>query len=308
MTAGLDAWIVPLTDAVIVIFLVALGANLGSFLNVVVHRLPRGESVVRGGSRCPSCGAAIRWHDNVPVVGWLALGGRCRDCRRPISPRYPLVEAAAAAIVGAVASVELLSGGRNLPGEMSLGRRAGGDLLILNPDWWLIAACALHCAVLVTLLAWALLDRDGQPVPTPWLVAAMAIMVVAAVALPGVQPVGAGFGPQQGPLRQLVGSAAGIVVGGVVGRLLGGRTAAAMLAVVGAALGWQAALATAAIAAIVHGVRRLSAAVAGPSWRPAGIAADILVAAVAHQIGWRFVHQGWRLIESCIVSALGGHS
>lgn len=308
MNAGLDAWIVPLTDAVIVIFLVALGANIGSFLNVVVHRLPRGESVVHGGSRCPSCGAAIRWHDNVPVVGWLALGGRCRDCRQPIAPRYPLVEAAAAAIVGGVASVELLSGGRNLPGAASFGRRAGGDLLILHPDWWLIAACAVHCAVLVTLLAWALLDRDGQPVPRRWLAAMLAIVVVAAATVPGVQPVGAGFGPQQGLLRAVVGSAAGIGLGAIVGRLLGGPTPGAMLALVGGALGWQAALASGAIAVIVHGVRRLVATVAGPSWRPAGIAADILFAAVAHQIGWRFIHQGWRLVESCIVSALGGHS
>jgi hypothetical protein len=108
--------IVPVTDGLAVAFLFVLGANLGSFLNVLAHRLPRGLSVVRGGSRCPACGAAIRWHDNVPVVGWLALGGRCRDCRVGIPSRYPLVEAACAVLVGGVASVELLTGGATLPG------------------------------------------------------------------------------------------------------------------------------------------------------------------------------------------------
>ena len=69
-----------------------LGLAIGSFLNVVVHRVPRGESVVRPPSACPSCGHEIRPRDNVPVLGWILLRGRCRDCGQPISPRYPLVE------------------------------------------------------------------------------------------------------------------------------------------------------------------------------------------------------------------------
>jgi leader peptidase (prepilin peptidase)/N-methyltransferase len=80
-----------------------LGALVGSFLNVVVHRLPRGESIVHPGSRCPACGHAIRpWH-NVPVLGWLWLRGRCRDCGTAISARYPLVELATAVLFAAVA-------------------------------------------------------------------------------------------------------------------------------------------------------------------------------------------------------------
>jgi len=72
----------------------AWGACLGSFLNVVIHRLPRGESLAAPGSRCPHCGAPVRPRDNVPVLGWLLLRGRCRDCAAPIPARYPLVEAA----------------------------------------------------------------------------------------------------------------------------------------------------------------------------------------------------------------------
>jgi leader peptidase (prepilin peptidase)/N-methyltransferase len=71
----------------------AFGLLIGSFLNVVVWRVPRGESVVRPPSACPACGAAIRPRDNLPVVGWLVLRGRCRDCGAAISARYPLVEA-----------------------------------------------------------------------------------------------------------------------------------------------------------------------------------------------------------------------
>ncbi|MCU1693335.1 MAG: prepilin signal peptidase PulO-like peptidase [Frankiales bacterium] len=68
------------------------GLLIGSFLNVVVHRVPAGLSVVSPPSACPLCSTPIRPRDNVPVVGWLLLRGRCRDCHTPISPRYPLVE------------------------------------------------------------------------------------------------------------------------------------------------------------------------------------------------------------------------
>jgi leader peptidase (prepilin peptidase)/N-methyltransferase len=73
------------------------GLMVGSFLNVCISRLPAGESVVTPRSRCPACGAAIRWHDNVPIVSFLLLGGRCRSCRAAISLRYPLIEIATAA-------------------------------------------------------------------------------------------------------------------------------------------------------------------------------------------------------------------
>ena len=69
-----------------------LGLAAGSFANVVIHRVPRHESVIRPPSRCPACGTRIGWRDNVPVVGWLLLRGRCRACRAPISWSYPAVE------------------------------------------------------------------------------------------------------------------------------------------------------------------------------------------------------------------------
>jgi leader peptidase (prepilin peptidase) / N-methyltransferase len=80
-----------------------LGLIIGSFLNVVIWRMPRGESLWKPPSRCPSCEAAIRPWDNVPVVSWLVLRGRCRNCGAPVSPRYPLVEALTGAVFVAVA-------------------------------------------------------------------------------------------------------------------------------------------------------------------------------------------------------------
>ena len=71
-----------------------VGLAAGSFANVAIHRVPRRESVVRPGSRCPTCGTPIAWRDNLPVLGWLLLRGHCRECRAPIPLQYPLVELA----------------------------------------------------------------------------------------------------------------------------------------------------------------------------------------------------------------------
>src|SRR5450759_3063282 len=91
-----------------VTFAGVFGAIIGSFLNVVAYRLPRRESLVRTASRCTSCGTSIRPYDNIPVLSWLLLRGRCRGCSAPISVRYPLVEALTAALC--VAAVLAKSG------------------------------------------------------------------------------------------------------------------------------------------------------------------------------------------------------
>jgi len=90
-------------SALVVVFAALLGAVVGSFANVVVYRLPRGESVVHPGSHCPSCNRRLGVIDLVPVVSYLFLGGRCRTCKARISPRYPLVEAAMALLFAAIA-------------------------------------------------------------------------------------------------------------------------------------------------------------------------------------------------------------
>src|SRR5260370_17201206 len=84
--------------AVLAVVCGVLGLAVGSFLNVVVHRVPRKESVVRPRSRCPRCGTQLAERDNIPVLSWVVLRGRCRTCGEPISIRYPLVEVATAAL------------------------------------------------------------------------------------------------------------------------------------------------------------------------------------------------------------------
>ena len=87
-----------------------VGLVIGSFLNVCIHRLPKGESIVRPPSSCPVCGLPIRWYDNVPIVSFLLLKGRCRSCRSRISWRYPLVEA----LTGSLFLLTLFRFGLNL--------------------------------------------------------------------------------------------------------------------------------------------------------------------------------------------------
>lgn len=83
------------------IFVIIIGACIGSFLNVVIYRLPAGQSLITPPSHCPKCGHRLAWYDNVPVLGWLWLRGRCRYCKTPISPQYPIIEAITGLLFGA---------------------------------------------------------------------------------------------------------------------------------------------------------------------------------------------------------------
>ncbi|WP_322975116.1 A24 family peptidase [Aporhodopirellula aestuarii] len=114
-----------INDVVVFTFFLICGASVGSFLNVVVWRMPQGLSV-NGHSFCPRCRNTLRARDNVPVFGWLWLGGRCRDCRLPISPRYPIVEALVALTFALVGTAEIY--GWNLP-----YRSTGFQLAMASP-------------------------------------------------------------------------------------------------------------------------------------------------------------------------------
>jgi leader peptidase (prepilin peptidase) / N-methyltransferase len=134
-----------------------LGAAVGSFLNVVAYRLPRGLSLVRPRSHCPSCDAPIRPYDNVPVLSWLLLRGRCRACRAPISPRYPLVEAVTIALCAAV----VLAHGT-------------------DPEAW------LGLALVLLLVPVTLIDLDYRIIPNRLLlIGAVAALALLAALQPG---------------------------------------------------------------------------------------------------------------------------
>jgi leader peptidase (prepilin peptidase)/N-methyltransferase len=96
--AIVDESAVKAAQPVIEVFVFLFGLLFGSFLNVCIYRLPRDKSVVWPGSACPGCGHPVRWYDNIPVVSWIVLGGRCRDCKTRISPRYLLIELANAVL------------------------------------------------------------------------------------------------------------------------------------------------------------------------------------------------------------------
>ncbi|MGQ0463961.1 MAG: prepilin peptidase [Sporichthyaceae bacterium] len=93
-----------MNTGLIVGFSTVLGLLIGSFLNVVIHRVPRGESVAHPPSSCPGCGHRIKARDNVPVLSWILLKGRCRNCSTPISARYPLIEAGTAGAFAVLAA------------------------------------------------------------------------------------------------------------------------------------------------------------------------------------------------------------
>lgn len=156
---------------IIVVWLSLLGGCVGSFLNVVIYRWPAGRSVVTPASACPQCGHAIRWYHNIPVLGWLLLGGRCHDCGARISIRYPLVEAYMAAMFLSLAIIYLVAG-------RSLAEQESIDWMIRAGRFGLFAllACVLTCSALMhydrvrvppSLLMWPLLLAVAAPVLLP---------------------------------------------------------------------------------------------------------------------------------------------
>ncbi len=145
-------------NALLAIWLWALGGNLGSFMNVVVYRVPLGRSVVHPGSRCPNCKTAIQWYDNIPVISWVLLRARCRHCKITISSRYPCVEALVAAVVLVVGFLSPVALGRNLPEPMT-------PVPMQFETVWLWLLFAFHVLLLCTLICAALIRYDRMLPP-----------------------------------------------------------------------------------------------------------------------------------------------
>jgi prepilin signal peptidase PulO-like enzyme (type II secretory pathway) len=280
----------------------AWGAVLGSFVNVVLHRVPRRESVVAGGSRCPACGAAIRPRDNIPVLGWILLRGRCRDCGSPISCRYPLIEAACGLLAAAVAVTEIVGGGRWLP-QLAAGRQ-DIDRLLLHGEWRLLVSWALHTLLLITILAWSLLDRTAGRRGSPgWFVATIAIVAVVA-AVPEIGPPEMLCGEQPWPqtdrrLAVVAASCTGLLVGWLWGGLTAGAADRHGLALIGAATGWQAVTVVAVVTALIRWGSRTCLR-QGPLEN--GQFDPLTTVAAAQIIFWRPLHEAW--MTAC--RAIGG--
>jgi len=158
-----------------------VGAVVGSFLNVVIHRLPRGESLVHPRSRCPACGRQIAGYDNVPIVSWLALRGRCRHCGEPISPRYPVVELLTALAFAAVVLVRSFDDDLilELPFVAGLIALAGIDL-----DHKLLPNKIVYPLAAYGLIAMLLVERDDLLEHVIAGTGAFAFLLVAVIAYP----------------------------------------------------------------------------------------------------------------------------
>jgi leader peptidase (prepilin peptidase)/N-methyltransferase len=184
-----------------IIFIFAAGACIGSFLNVVIYRLPRGESIAFPGSHCPHCGKPIKWYDNIPILSWLLLRAKCRNCHRPISPRYIFIEFLTAVLVTGLYVCFFV-----------LEMRDGAGLFPEN--WPMFVA---HAALLCGLLAAAVVDIDLFIVPLEvmWVcagvgVAAAALAPQSPAILPPASPAVAAV---------CVGAVLGLIIAGLLQRL-----------------------------------------------------------------------------------------
>ncbi len=249
----------PFIDVVTALWFGMLGSCVGSFLNVVAYRLPLGMSVVWKPSHCPRCQHAIRMRDNVPVFGWLLLGGRCRDCGQPIAARYAVVELALGLSYFLLAYVELFRGGANLPGG-PLSPFGGAIDNVYYPNWPLLGLYAYHAALLSLLMAMLLIDLDGYRVPRRLVMIGLVLGLLPAAVWPWLHPTlahsllepGGTIGPFKAGLYQAIGMLVGALLGAGIGTIPSGLPESARqpknlvfaMAAVGLFLGWQAAMTT----------------------------------------------------------------
>lgn len=205
-------------DALAVGALAVLGLVVGSFLNVCIYRLPRNESVVSPGSRCASCGYALRWFDNVPLLSYAALGGRCRRCRAPISIRYPIVEL--------VTSVVFVA-----------------HYLTLGPDILLVPRLLFACSLIVLFA----IDLDHRLLPN--------VITIPGVVVGFLFSLLVAPGPVSSLIGILVGGGVLWLIGEAYYRYSGqegmGGGDVKMLAMVGAFLGWELTLVTLVLSSVL---------------------------------------------------------
>jgi leader peptidase (prepilin peptidase)/N-methyltransferase len=263
-------------------------------MNVVIFRLPAGVSVVTPRSRCPQCSHHIRWYDNIPVLSWLVLRARCRDCGTSISARYPTVEAIVALFFVALAFLEPITLGANLPEPLPLRPLRLFTMLTL----WLMYAYQL--LLWCTLVCVAFVRYDGNRPPWRLFVPALVIGFVAPVFFPSLRPLPF-FAPVESAARLialadgLVGLAAGFSLGTLIrgyARLAvrSSYSDVAVWALAGLFLGWQAITALACIVLAVHFVVVL----ASRRWQRLSrvpLSLHLAIATALYIVLWRYIVQ-----------------
>jgi leader peptidase (prepilin peptidase)/N-methyltransferase len=211
-----------------------LGLIFGSFLTVVVHRIPRGESVVRPRSRCPRCGAEIRAVDNVPVVSWLLLRGRCRRCGARVSVEYPLTEAATALLFAAASATHRDA---FVAALVALFLAAMLAVALIDARWRIVPNRIVYPSLALGMAALVAGQLAGAPVDALRGLIGLASYAGPLLAVALIVPRGMGMGDVK--LAALIGLVLGalglsyVAVAAGVGIVLGGVGALAALAVMG---------------------------------------------------------------------------
>jgi leader peptidase (prepilin peptidase)/N-methyltransferase len=279
-------------------WLFALGTVVGSFLNVCIYRIPWQKSVIWPGSHCPRCWSAIEPRDNVPILGWLLLGGRCRSCRSPIAVRYPLIEALVGGLFVALFVVEVVLGPRLWRGEIPSG---------LFGPWF------YHALLIALLVASTFIDYDLTVIPDEITVTGMVLGLGLGTLFPAIRPAPGGAMDWSGGFWV---GLTGLLVGGGLTQFvrLGGSLAlrreamgfgdVTLMAMIGSFLGWQAAVLTFFVApffGIAHALWKVVRFVA--KWISGGKLSStdreipfgpyLSMAAVALVLSWPWLWSGW---------------
>lgn len=271
-----------------------LGGCIGSFLNVVAYRLPRGESIISKPSSCPGCDTAIKLRDNIPVVGWLALGGRCRSCGVEINIRYPVVETMAGIVFFLFFVFQLATGSANVPGVVT-PVRSGVVWIVFDPQWNHISLYLYHCLLVSIILAWALIDFDTQRLRGRVQAVAFAVILVPIVCSPDLLPAAWESFPTQAGVPQwlmaiglsLLGGCVGLTLGWVCQRMLrDSMHAPSILAWIGMGLGWHAAVAVLLVTLFIRVITWLPLRILGISFLP--LTFYLFLGFVVHHIFWQW--------------------
>lgn len=234
--------ILPATESalaplwIVIGFAAVLGAMIGSFLNVVIHRLPREQSIVLPKSACPACGAAIHFYDNIPIISFLILRGRCRSCHRPISARYPAVEALCALLFALVTWRDGLS--IALPFDIAFAA-AMLALVFIDAEHMILPNAITYPGMLFAVITRVAVPYFGGPShfdDLPYLIAVFPTYPIAIVSLLGLG------------LGALAGGGSLWLMGFIWKKLRGveamGMGDVKMMLMVGAFLGWRLAVLT----------------------------------------------------------------
>jgi prepilin signal peptidase PulO-like enzyme (type II secretory pathway) len=228
-------------------WMVAVGAAIGSFLNVVVYRWPAGLSISHPPSRCPACKHPIRIRDNIPVLSWFLLRAKCRHCKSRISARYPIVEAIVALIFGILTWLVVRSLGSVTDESVSLR--------VARLAYYIVLPCCLVCLFLI--------DYDGNRAPRSLLLFAMIAASIPPLLLPDVRVLSDEIACGRDPARIMI----DIVFGVAAGLLLGAVTAPVvqtlafntiwMTVVAGSYLGWKSVIVCSLLSVIASQIERL---------------------------------------------------